>query len=156
MAPLPQELADTLVPDEKSLLTCASTATSQRRIFRSTIDGHTVLLSVSFLTHSPHLGNYFKFLSLLLDCNGWRSKATTSVAKLSFINSSLIALLFLTTLRCVAFTNESVYSSIAALMLETFEEVYLSEIHIALDDEDTSPPSTSHSLWHLNLSDHAS
>ncbi|KAJ6448996.1 hypothetical protein C8R45DRAFT_947640 [Mycena sanguinolenta] len=125
------------------------------------------------LTHSPYLGHYIRFLSLVLKWvpDNWPPlesilSTTTRAERLAIqgINSlfttelhsnpSLIEVLSLKTLRCVALTTVSMSPSIAIMVLKTFEEVCLSQIHIDPGEGDTFTSSKSHSLWHLDLSDH--
>ncbi|KAJ6503567.1 hypothetical protein C8R45DRAFT_1091342 [Mycena sanguinolenta] len=129
-------------------LTAASFADpSQRRIFRSmTIreERHTQTGAfkriADILTHSPHLSHHVRSLSLVLKWvpDNWPPlesilSTTTRVERLAIqginplfttelhSNSSLIEVLSLKTLRCIALTTVSMSPSIATMVLETFE-----------------------------------
>ncbi|KAJ6459934.1 hypothetical protein C8R45DRAFT_1030119 [Mycena sanguinolenta] len=185
MAELPQELIDAVVElvPAKDLIPCALTARafverSQRRIFYwmslSGLPEYERMSSI--LAQSPHLGKYVRLLVFELDGipPGWRplEVIVSTLVELERVtirgnvagavpselrqNPSLINLLSLPSLLCVGFADLiDVPASLITKALETAEEVTLSRISIAADDQPPaeSPNPTSDFLWHLEIFD---
>ncbi|KAJ6474902.1 hypothetical protein C8R45DRAFT_1160130 [Mycena sanguinolenta] len=148
MASLPPELIDSIVehvPDEKSLLACALTASSflnasQARIFHSISLVHDTAYErlAGILAQSPRLGT-----------------VKALVQKQLPRHPPLIGFLSLESLRCVALVKlENVPSSIVTTLLDTCVDVRLFQTSIILEDDGVQRAfPTFHPTRHLEVSE---
>ncbi|KAJ6458203.1 hypothetical protein C8R45DRAFT_1110112 [Mycena sanguinolenta] len=161
MASLPPRLIESIVehvPDVKSLLACALTAssfliTSQARIFHS-ISLQDVTAYERFagvLAQSPRLGQYSSMTRverLVIQGTG-KPLEKQQLPR----HPSLVGFLFLESLRCVAHVKlEYVPSFIVTTVLDTYVEIRLLGMSIMLEEyegERTFP--TSHLIRHLEV-----
>ncbi|KAJ7703429.1 hypothetical protein B0H16DRAFT_1589022 [Mycena metata] len=171
------------VPSESlaacSLTAIAFVACSQRRLFRwmSLSDIPAYERAARLLASSPHLGPYFRYLDLDLkevpqdychlesilaglseieflaisgDYDGYDRSSSNQIGD----QPSLIDFLSLATLRCLAlFGLVDVPASLVARAFSLFEEILLSLITIANDeDQDSESSSSPTALWHIGVS----